>query len=64
METGEECDDANRTGGDGCSCVCRMEDGYTCSSATPGAQSTCTNQPASGKECCFFFIDGIEALSL
>src|SRR5689334_12351701 len=33
VETHETCDDGNKTPGDGCSDVCRVEPGYSC--ATP-----------------------------
>ena len=29
-DPGEECDDGNTTGGDGCSAACRVEEGYMC----------------------------------
>ena len=32
---GEDCDDGNTTGGDGCSAVCSIEDGFECTAATP-----------------------------
>jgi cysteine-rich repeat protein len=32
---GEACDDGNTTGGDGCSAVCSIEDGWECTAATP-----------------------------
>ncbi len=35
-EVGEDCDDFNRDGGDGCSRTCTIEDGYTCSPADLG----------------------------
>lgn len=46
---GEVCDDGNYESGDGCSCVCSVEDGFACYSAnTPvfaavNPQSTCVN---------------------
>src|SRR5262249_46494765 len=36
--SGEQCDDANTTSGDGCSATCTTEPGYTCT----GAPSVCT----------------------
>jgi cysteine-rich repeat protein len=38
VESGEQCDDNNLTGGDGCSATCTIESGYTCS----GSPSTCS----------------------
>ena len=37
IDAGETCDDANTTAGDGCSAVCIVEPGYTCT----GAPSVC-----------------------
>jgi fibro-slime domain-containing protein len=34
LDSGEQCDDGNRTGGDGCSVRCLVEPGYSC--AAPG----------------------------
>ena len=39
LQAGEGCDDGNTTGGDGCSAVCGVESGFTCS----GAPSTCAD---------------------
>jgi len=35
LEATEECDDGNRINGDGCSSTCEVEDGYTCTNASP-----------------------------
>lgn len=37
VEAGEQCDDGNTFGGDGCSCSCAIESGWVCE----GALSTC-----------------------
>ncbi|MBI4518976.1 MAG: hypothetical protein HY699_24560 [Deltaproteobacteria bacterium] len=42
VELGEQCDDNNQAGSDGCSAGCRVEACYTCG----GQPSTCTPQPA------------------
>jgi MYXO-CTERM domain-containing protein len=39
VQTGEGCDDGNTAGGDGCSAVCGIESGFTCT----GAPSTCAD---------------------
>ncbi len=38
---GEQCDDGNKTGGDGCSSTCQVEAGYTCDNSV--SPSKCTN---------------------
>ena len=42
---GEECDDANRVDGDGCSLVCSIEDSHTC----VGTPSVCTPRCGNGE---------------
>jgi fibro-slime domain-containing protein len=44
LNQGEQCDDKNRTTGDGCGLACLIEDGYTC--PTPGAP--CSSSLACG----------------
>ncbi len=39
VNEGEECDDSNRDGGDGCSALCLVEEGWSCTSESP---SVCT----------------------
>ena len=34
LEAGEGCDDGNVLAGDGCSAVCKIEDGSTCNTDT------------------------------
>jgi cysteine-rich repeat protein len=41
LDTGEQCDDSNTIGTDGCSGSCKIEGGYTCS----GQPSVCTPMP-------------------
>ena len=54
LETGENCDDGNNTGGDGCSSNCRRESGYAC--PTPGEacheSSECGDSIVNGDETC------------
>lgn len=38
---GEDCDDGNIEGGDGCSASCTVEPGYICSGLAPGPMSVC-----------------------
>jgi cysteine-rich repeat protein len=38
---GEDCDDGNTDDGDGCSALCREEEGWTCSGGTSIQKSTC-----------------------
>jgi hypothetical protein len=45
LQAGEECDDGDGTGGDGCSATCEIEDCWTCA----GEPSLCT--PADGAPC-------------
>lgn len=42
---GEECDDGNVESGDGCSSVCKIEDGWWCSSTTKAGISQCYCSP-------------------
>jgi cysteine-rich repeat protein len=35
LDAGEQCDDGNATGGDGCSSSCQVESGYGCSAPVP-----------------------------
>src|SRR5262245_56304142 len=57
---GEECDDHNRTAGDGCDELCNVEDGWVCFEPTTGPtpESVCSYtcgdgalDPLSGEEC-------------
>lgn len=41
VETGEQCDDGNQIGGDGCSATCTLEPGYSCTNQN-GQPSVCT----------------------
>jgi cysteine-rich repeat protein len=41
LDPGEECDDGNQTGGDGCSGACTKEAGFTCSTVTQQDSTTC-----------------------
>jgi cysteine-rich repeat protein len=41
IDPGETCDDGDDEGGDGCSAVCQISDGYTCA----GEPSVCTASP-------------------
>ena len=41
IDPGEECDDGNQVNGDGCSSTCKIEVGFTCSTVTAQASSTC-----------------------
>lgn len=40
-DPGEDCDDGNRTGEDGCSDLCRLEDPLSCGDTVTGAGETC-----------------------
>ena len=42
VDPGEECDDGNQVGGDGCSSDCKQEAGFTCTAQTQLASSPCT----------------------
>ncbi len=35
LDGGEQCDDGNGAGGDGCSATCQVEDGFVCTDPTP-----------------------------
>ena len=49
VQAGEACDDGNTTDGDGCSVVCVVESGYTCTPTTVGSgPSVCTLNPVCG----------------
>jgi len=57
-ETGENCDDGDVDAGDGCSPTCTVEDGFTCTDASPsvctstGGGATCGNHTVeSGEQC-------------
>ena len=39
-DVGEECDDGNTSNGDGCSSICEVEDGWSCTDATPPTSSS------------------------
>ena len=47
VDPGEECDDGNQVGGDGCSKDCKQEAGFTCTAATQPASSPCSADPTS-----------------
>jgi cysteine-rich repeat protein len=60
VELGEQCDDGNTTSGDGCSAVCQIESGWTCT----GRPSACTGPSnhacATSGECVTgFCVDGV-----
>src|SRR5512142_2003851 len=42
IEPGEQCDDGNTVGGDGCSSACQIEDGFTCDTQTNPDTQPCT----------------------
>ncbi len=56
VETGETCDDANATPGDGCSGICQIEPGYTCPMPAQPCVSTvsqtCGDGAIEGNEQC------------
>jgi len=37
LDPGEQCDDMNKTAGDGCSAICQVPSGWTCTGAGPGS---------------------------
>ncbi len=37
LDSGEQCDDGNAVGGDGCSATCQVEDGFVCTDPVPGS---------------------------
>ena len=47
IESGEQCDDENTTGGDGCSNICALETNWVCSTGCPGTgfADMITNNP-------------------
>jgi cysteine-rich repeat protein len=45
VDSGEQCDDGNTEGGDGCTVNCRVSNGWACTSADP---SVCTRRPTDG----------------
>jgi cysteine-rich repeat protein len=49
---GEECDDANSDDGDGCSSVCTIEAGYSCSGEPSICSQLCGNSVLDGAEEC------------
>jgi fibro-slime domain-containing protein len=51
-DPGEECDDSNTMGGDGCSAACRVEEGWTCPAVGPCSAIVCGDGIlTSSKEC-------------
>lgn len=40
-----DCDDGNTNNGDGCSSVCLIEDGFSCSGGSKTTADTCSVQP-------------------
>ncbi len=48
----EACDDGNATAGDGCSALCVVEAGYTCSGAPSACATTCGDGVKAGAEQC------------
>lgn len=56
IDVREQCDDGNSVGGDGCSTVCRLEDGWSCES-TP---SVCTENDIGDSTCGDGIVEGIE----
>jgi fibro-slime domain-containing protein len=50
VETGEECDDGNRIGGDGCSTACKLEAGFMCDTKMVPDTQKCT-QPGNTGDC-------------
>jgi cysteine-rich repeat protein len=51
--TSEECDDGNEDSGDGCSEICEIEDGYTCTNSIPGVcTGTCSDGIRQANESC------------
>jgi fibro-slime domain-containing protein len=54
VDTGEACDDGNKMGGDGCTPLCQIEDGYTCPPSGGGCTLTvnCGNGKLEGTEQC------------
>ena len=54
LDPGEQCDDSNRTGGDGCTPLCQLEDGWGCPTAGQPCSRTaaCGNGMLEGTETC------------
>ena len=54
VDPGEACDDGNKMGGDGCTPLCQIEDGYTCPPAGGKCMLTsmCGNGKLEGTEAC------------
>jgi cysteine-rich repeat protein len=52
VATGEECDDGNRSAGDGCSFLCRVEPGFDCSGAAGCRRTRCGDGIVEGDELC------------
>ncbi len=52
MEGNEQCDDGNSGSGDGCSSLCRIEDGYECSGTPSVCRTVCGDGMVAGNEQC------------
>jgi cysteine-rich repeat protein len=52
VEPGEQCDDGNAVGGDGCSAVCRVESGYDCPPPGLACFARCGNGHVDPEEVC------------
>lgn len=52
METGEGCDDGNVAGGDGCSAMCAVESGFTCTGTPSSCDPVCGDAMILGDEEC------------
>ena len=52
VDSGEGCDDNNSTNGDGCSSVCIVETGYSCSGAPSSCSPICGDGLIKGSEGC------------
>ncbi len=50
--SGEECDDGNGAGGDGCSSQCEIEPGWTCSGQPSSCTAVCGDGLLVGEEAC------------
>ena len=50
LDPGEDCDDGNQIDQDGCSHDCKVEDGFTCTTATSQDSSACTLAANAGKD--------------
>lgn len=51
-QAGESCDDGNLTNGDGCSAVCTVQSGYTCTGSPSVCNSLCGDGVVTGTESC------------